>query len=468
MVAATKVKRANILTALIASLGGLVFGYDSGAMSGALLFLKKAFHLTVFQREAMTSIVIIGAMVGSLFTGYLADRFGRRTALLLAASGAILFALGTGFSPNYALFLLFRFLVGVMVGMIVIAAPMYISESSRTRSRGGASSTFQLAVAIGLSASYWGDFFYAKSGNWHGMFGIAAIPAFIFGLLVLFLPDTPRWYFMRGMHAKGEAALGRLYDDSELRGEVTRITTELESTKTLDTGSYRDLLKPGVRVALGFGILFTVFQQFGGINTVTYYSPTVFKLAGFGTSDSILITAATGIITVLATVLGISMVDRVGRRRLIFISLSGMGLAMFLLGLAFQIGPRTSGMSVVTIGSVVLYHVSFSSGMGLMGWVLIPEIFSNRLRARGQSVTRLTNWIANFVVTISFLSVVQAAGAAKTFWIFTAIIIVAFLFMLKMVPETKNRPLESIEKYWEDGRKWTDDTVSMAVEGSKL
>lgn len=460
-------RRVQISTALIASLGGLVFGYDSGAMSGALLFLKTAFHLTPFGREAMVSVIIIGAMAGSLIARQLADGVGRRTTLLIASAGAAVFAVMAGFSPTYAVFILSRFLVGIAVGLIVVSAPMYISEASRTASRGGASATFQLAVAVGLTSSYWGDYFFSKSGDWHSMFMVAAIPAVLLFLLFLRLPDTPRWYFMHGLNTQAQAALARFNNADEVARETTRIQNELAATETLDHGSYRDLLNPKIRMAVVFGIGFSIFQQFSGINTVTYYSPTVFRFAGFPRSDSILITAVIGLITILATVLGIVLVDRWGRRPLMFSSLTGMGLAMFLLGLAFRIGPQSPGMAYLTIGSVTLYHIAFSFGMGLMGWVLLPEIFPTRLRARGQAVGRFANWVANFAVTISFLSVVAAVGAANTFWLFTAFIVAALVFIWRMAPETRNRPLETIEKYWENGMKW-DVTSSGNAESSDV
>lgn len=436
-------------------------------MSGALLYLKSAFHLTIFERESLVSMVILGAMAGSAVAGALADRWGRRAALVWASIGAGVFALLTGTAPSLPVFLIARFLVGVAVGIIVVAAPMYISEFSRAKSRGASSATFQLAVALGLTSSYWGDFFLSHSGNWHAMFAVAVIPAIVLWLLLLTMPDTPRWYFLKGRDAEGKRALARIWDsDEEVEAETRRIRTELAETASIARGSYADLLKPGIRLALLFGIGFSVLQQFSGINTVTYYSPTVFHLAGFPKTDSIFITAMIGLITLVATVVGISLIDRWGRRRLMFLSLSGMGIAMFALGLAFRLGPTLPGMAVLTVGSVVLYHVSFSCGMGLMGWVLLPEIFPNRLRARGQSVGRFANWIANFLVTISFLSIVHAVGGSYTFWIFTAVILVGILFIRRMAPETRGKPLETIEQYWFNGLKWP--TPDAGAVGSDL
>lgn len=207
-------------------------------------------------------------------------------------------------------------------------------------------------------------------------------------------------------------------------------------------------------MALLFAVGLSFFGQFTGINTVTYYSPTVFTYAGFGKSDAIFTTAAIGIITVLATVLGVSLVDRWGRRPLLFTSQGAMIVAMALLGYSFYVGPRLPGMAVLTVGSVVLFHVAFSMGMGLMGWVYVPEVFPNRVRAQGQSVARLVTYLSTFVITLFFLSVVHLLGAAGTFWIFSALTLLGVFFVARLAPETKGKPLETIEEYWMNGRKW--------------
>ena len=441
--------------ATIVALGALAVGYDQGAISGALLFLKHVYRLTVFEREAMVSIVIVGSFVGAMFSGRLCDTVGRRTVLLLASALSAVFAVATGLAPTYTAFMASRFLIGITIGMIVVAAPMYISEFSRTAMRGRTSATFQLAFAIGLAGSYWVDFVFAKSGNWRAMFIVGCVPAFILLLALLRMPDSPRWYFMKGRESEGETALRQVFPQEALRrAEVARIAGELQRTRDLRRASFADLLRPAIRLALLFAVGLSFFGQFTGINTVTYYSPTVFRYAGFARSDAIFTTAAIGIITVLATVLGISLVDRWGRRPLLLTSQLTIVAAMTLLGLSFYLGPRQPGMAVLTVGSVLLFHIAFSMGMGLMGWVYVPEVFPNRVRAQGQSVARLVTYLSTFVITLTFLSLVTALGAAGTFWIFAGVTLVGTGFVSWLAPETKNRPLEAVEAYWKNNRHW--------------
>ena len=441
--------------AAIVALGALAVGYDQGAMSGALLFLKHVYHLTVFERESMVSIVIVGSFAGAMFSGRLCDAVGRRTVLLLASALSAIFAVVTGLAPTYSTFMASRFLIGGTIGMIVVAAPMYISEFSRAAMRGRTSAAFQLAFAIGLAGSYWVDFFFSKSGNWRAMFIVGCVPALVLLVALLRMPDSPRWYFMKDRAAEGEAALRRVVpEDGPRRAEVARITGELQRTRDLRRAAFVDLLRPAVRMALLFAVGLSFFGQFTGINTVTYYSPTVFRHAGFARTDAIFITAAIGIITVLATVLGVSLVDRWGRRPLMLTSQLIIVAAMTLLGLSFYIGPRLPGMAVLTVGSVILFHIAFSMGMGLMGWVYVPEVFPNRVRAQGQSIARLVTYLSTFVITLTFLSLVAALGAAGTFWIFAGITLLGAIFVFWLAPETKNRPLETVETYWENNRHW--------------
>ncbi len=451
----TGARSSNGWLAAIVALGALAVGYDQGAMSGALLFLKHVYHLTVFERESMVSIVIVGSFAGAMFTGRLCDIAGRRTVLLLASALSCVFAVATGLAPTYVAFMVSRLLIGVTIGMIVVAAPMYISEFSRAAMRGRTSAAFQLAFAIGLAGSYWVDYFFAKSGDWRAMFIVGFVPAVILFATLLVLPDSPRWYFMKGRAAEGEAALRRVLPEDGLRqAEVARIDRELQRTREMRRATFGDLLRPAVRMALLFAVGLSFFGQFTGINTVTYYSPTVFRYAGFGRTDAIFTTAAIGIITVLATVLGVSLVDRWGRRPLMLTSQIAIVAAMTLLGLSFYLGPRLPGMAVLTVASVLLFHIAFSMGMGLMGWVYVPEVFPNRVRAQGQSVARLVTYLSTFTITVTFLTLVTTLGAAGTFWIFAAITLLGTFFVAALAPETKGRPLETIEEYWQNGRRW--------------
>lgn len=448
----------NTRVTAVGSLGGVVMGYDAGAISGALLFLHKAFGVTTVQKEYIVTSVLVGAMVGSLLASRLANTMGRKKTLLICGVLSSVFSLFTALSMNVAELEMSRLLTGVVIGVIAVTAPMYISELALARNRGRSSSTYQLGVALGLTASYWGDYLFSGTGDWRAMFAVCVVPSLfmVFGLLIV--PESPRWLYMRRADEQANRVLFDMYKNSEEVKEVENsIIAERERTGTDQRGTLRDLLQPGLRWALLFGVLLSIFEQLGGIKAVTYYSPTVFRLAGFTRSNAILVTAVIGIITIVATVIGIQLVDRWGRKPLLFVSLTGMGLSMGALGLSFWVPREIGFLGPLTFFCVMLYHISFSFGFGLMGWVYIPEIFPTRMRAKGQSISRLFNWIAGFTVSLTFLSIVGHIGPAGVFWIFTGIIALALLFVAFFAPETKERSLEQIYLYWMSGRTWPSE-----------
>lgn len=445
---------------IIAALGGLAYGYDTGAISGALLFLKTDFHLTSFQNEALASIASIGMMLGALGGGILADRFGRRTVLVFTTLTLMVFTILNGLSPSYNVFLISRFLVGFTIGIIITVTPVYISEFARAKIRGRLGGGFQLAVSIGLTISYWIDFLFVKTGNWHAMFIIGAIPCAILTVLLFGMPDSPRWYFIKGFEQKGREALARIYSEpEEVETATKRIQEELRSTRQISKGSYTALLKPGIRMALFFAIGLTIFQMLTGINTLTTYQPIIFTFAGYTKADAVFLTGVIGIITNLATIVGIILINSWGRRPLAFISTLGMAVAMAGIGLSFSLGQHIPHLGILTVGSVIVCHIAFAMGLGMMSWVWIPETFPNRTRSSAQSVAKFAGQFANFAVTGTFLSLTSTLGPGYTFWLFTALSLCALLFFFKFGPETRNKPLESIEGYWLNGQKWESALV---------
>ncbi len=457
----------NIRITTAGALGGLVMGYDSGAISGALLFLKKALHATTLQKELMVSSVVVGAMVGTLVAARLANSRGRKATLLIAGVMSALFSLATAMSANVQEFTLWRFLVGAAMGLIAVAGPMYISELSPASVRGRSSATFQLAFAIGLTASYWGDYAFAGAGNWRAMFALATIPAVLLLLGVTGMPESPRWLLMRDRVDRGSTVIADMYSNTAVSDRVqANIVEDLKRTQG-EKGALRELLRPGLRWALIFGVGLGIFQQFGGIKAVTYYSPTVFHMAGFTKADSIFITAVIGIVTIAATVAGVLLVDRMGRRPLLFMSLSGMAASMIGLGVAFALQGKSELAGVLTFTCVMIYHIFFSLGLGLMGWVFIPEIFPTRMRAKGQSVSRLFDWVAGLVVSFTFLSIVAFMGAAGVFFTFAGIIVLALIFVGWLAPETKGKTLEQIESYWVGGRRWNAEADGLFSDGDR-
>lgn len=436
--------------AFVGSLGGFVLGYDSGVISGALLFLRHIFALTALKKEVMVSSFLVGAMVGSFFAGRLADRYGRKPALITASLGSAFFSLWLGMAPNYITFLVARLAIGIAVGIIVVTGPMFTAEFSRAVFRGRASGSFQLAVALGLMSAYWGDYLLARVANWHAMFFLGVVPSLLLAMMMLLLSDTPRFYMLKGNESKAREALSHLYPTEErVSLEVRSIASEIEiGVKSKWQAGWRGLLAPGVRKAFWFGMIFSVFEQLTGIKSVTYYSPTIFVLAGFAKSSALLITAFIGIVTVLATVAGLFLVDHLGRRKLTLFSLFGMGVAMVVLAYAFLQPNKVGAVAVMLALAVMGYHVFYSLGMGLMGWVLVPEIFPNRIRARGQALAKTANWIAGFFVAMTFLSITQSLGPSATFGLFALIIASGFVYVYRYAPETKGKPLEEVEQFW--------------------
>jgi sugar porter (SP) family MFS transporter len=394
-------------------------------------------------------------MAGALGGGILADRFGRRTVLVFTTLTLMIFTIFNGLADSYNVFLISRFLVGFNIGIIITVTPVYISEFARTKVRGRLGGSFQLAVSIGLTVSYWIDFLFVKTGNWHAMFIIGAIPCAILTVLLFGMPDSPRWYFIKGLEQKGREALARIYSGPEEVEAATKlIQEELRSTSQISKGSYTDLLKPGIRMALFFAIGLTIFQMLTGINTLTTYQPIIFTFAGYTKANAVFMTGAIGIITNLATLAGIVLIDSWGRRPLAFISTLGMAVSMAGIGLSFFLGQHIPNLGILTVGSVIVCHIAFAMGLGMMSWVWIPEIFPNRTRSRAQSVAKFAGQFANFAVTGTFLSLMNALGPGYTFWLFAALSLCALLFLFKFGPETSHRPLESIEGYWLNGRKW--------------
>ncbi|GER91992.1 MFS transporter [Dictyobacter vulcani] len=438
----------------VAALGGLLFGYDTGVISGAQLFLVKTFSLNPQQQELAVSSVLIGAIIGAIVAGKINDALGRKRTLLLLAVIFTLGAILTAFSPNYELFIVFRAIVGLGIGAAASVVPVYISEMAPSQMRGKLVTFNQLAVTIGIAVSYWVDLAFAHAGmGWPPMFATAAIPGLMLFFGMLISPETPRWYAGKGRWDKAQDVLERIQG-----ADPATEMAEIRSSLSLDRrqGRLLDLFTPGVRMALLVGVGLAVFQQFVGINTVIYYAPTIFQAAGFASASSaILATSVVGVVNVLATIVALVLVDRTGRRVLLIIGTIGMILGLVLLGAIFAIGPSQAG--VLTLLALILYIIAFAISMGPVFWLMSAEIFPTNVRAAGASVCSFSNWVANFVVSVTFLSLIHAIGTSTTFWLYAVIGVIALIFCWRLVPETKGKTLEQIESYWNNGRRWLAD-----------
>ncbi len=447
----------SILIAAIAALGGLLFGYDTGVVSGAELFFTKDFHLSSGAEELAVSAVLIGAIVGAAFAGQLADAFGRRMTLIMLA---IVFAVGailTALAPNLVIFVTFRIVIGFGIGAAAVVAPMFIAEMAPPSIRGALVSFDQLAITIGILVAYLVDLAFAAAGmGWRPMFAVAVIPSALLAIGMLFLSDTPRWLASKGRWDEAQHALTRVIGSEAAERELRGIRRSLEKEKAIPwIVRVRELLRPGIRWALIVGVGLAILQQFVGINTVIYYAPTIFQIAGFKTaSTAILATTVVGVVNVLFTVVAIFLVDRLGRRALLLIGAAGMLITLTAIGIVFAIGPTKAAYFILVC--VLLYIVSFAISMGPVFWLMSSEIFPNRLRGTGASLSTVANWTANLLISITFLSLLHVAGNALTFWIYAFLALVTLAFVWFIVPETKGKSLEQIEAYWRHGRHWVE------------
>src|SRR5215212_7557798 len=436
-------RRFVYVVASVAALGGLLFGYDTGVISGALLFIGKDFQLTAFLEGFIVSSLLLGAVVGAGISGVLSDRLGRRTIILVAATIFAIGAVGAGLAPNVGTLIFFRFWLGLGVGSASALVPSYISGSAPTDVRGSLSSLFQLAITIGILVAYLVNAAFASAGTWRWPLGLAVFPALVLLIGMYFLPETPRWLVSKGREEEARRVLSRTRTEEEVESELKDIRrTEEEQA---EQAGYRELLAPWVRPMLVVGIGLAVFQQFVGINTVIYYAPTIIKSTGLADVASVLATVGIGVVNVLMTIVAIIVIDRVGRKPLLLVGLAGMVISLGIIGAAFLFSGLSGIVSWVTLAGLMLYIASFAVSFGPVLWVMLPEIFPLNARGTGTGVSALSNWGANFVVAQSFLPLVALIGKTTVFWILAGICIVAALFIHFLVPETKGRSLEQIE-----------------------
>jgi SP family galactose:H+ symporter-like MFS transporter len=434
------------LAAAISALGGLLFGYDTGVISGAILFIRKDFALSPTAVEFVVSCVLVGAVVGAIMGGMLADRFGRRRLIIATATLFVIAALGTAIAPTLPLLVAGRIAIGVAIGIASFTTPLYIAEISPVSLRGRLVSVNQLALTSGIVLAFLVDYALAANHAWRVMFGLAAIPAAVLGIGMIWLPESPRWLLSRQNPDAARLILQRIRQQRQVEDEMTAIQNGLKT----QSGGAADLLKPLIRPALIVGVALAMFQQITGINTVIYYAPTIFGYAGFASaSASILASVSVGVVNVLMTGVAVLLMDRVGRRPLLLISLAGMVMGLASLGLAFAL-PRLSGsLGWLAVASLMLFVGSFAIGLGPVFWLLISEIYPLKVRGLAMSLATVANWGTNLLVALTFLSLIHAVGKAMTFWLYALTGIGAWLFIWFLVPETKGKSLEEIEAHWQ-------------------
>ncbi len=440
-------KRFVYVAAGFAALGGLLFGYDTGVISGAVIFIRKDFALTTFPQELVVSMVLLGATVGAITGGRFADRLGRRLTLIVTSIVFIAGALICASAPSFAILVAGRVVVGLGIGLASTTVPVYISEVSPPEARGWQVSLFQLAITIGILAAYLVDYAFAKSEAWRWMLGLAAVPGAILGVAMLFLPESPRW-LAGHLHAESaRAVLVRIRGTQDVEAELRDILGSLAHAD--ERGTWLDLLHHSVRPALIVGIGLAIFQQVTGINTVIYYAPTIIQSAGLpSASSAILATAGIGVVNTLMTIVAMLLIDRVGRRPLLLTGIAGMILSLGVLGFVFRSGVQSAASVRVAVITLMAYVAFFAISLGPIFWLLIAEIFPLKIRGQAEGTAASMNWISNLVVSMTFLSLVELIGLAWAFWLYGLLAIAALAFCYYLVPETKGRSLEEIEASW--------------------
>ena len=453
--------------AIIAATGGLLFGFDTGVISGAIPFFQKDFGIDNGMVEQITSAGLLGAILGALFCGKLTDRLGRRKVIL---ASAVIFAVGavwSGIAADAWNLVLARLFLGVAIGVSSFAVPLYIAEISPTKVRGTLVSMFQLMVTIGVLVSYLSYLYFADESDmtcWRPMFYVGVIPACILLIGMFFMPETPRWLMSQGRHDESIRILNRIEGEAQAKISFRQMQEEIKRSEAEKSG-WRELLQPWLRTPLIICIGIMFFQQFVGINTVIYYSPKIFLMAGFdGTVAAIWASVGVGLVNVIFTVVSVYFVDRLGRRKLYFIGLSGIVVSLLLLGLCFvyvnQLGDSVKWVAILLIFCYVAF---FAISIGPLGWLIISEIFPLKLRGLGASLGSLSVWLFNSIVSFTFFKIVKAltipgkeiltegedlGNPAGAFWFYGGIAFLALIWGYFYVPETKGVSLEQIECFW--------------------
>ncbi len=432
-----------IAITVVAAIGGLIFGFDTAIVAGATRYMKEQFSLNSLQEGWAVSVVLIGCMFGAGLAGPVSDRVGRRRLMLISAVLFFVSAIGCAVPRTITEFVLFRFVGGLGIGSAAVLSPLYIAEVSPARIRGALVSVNQMAIVTGILLAYFINWVFAGAGpaNWRYMYATGAIPSVFFFLLLLRVPESPRWLVKRGREEEATRVLSRV-DTAEA---AVREIRDIKETLALETGSFGELSRPGFRRPLFIAIVLAVFQQTTGINAILYYAPRIFESAGFGRMSAIGQSTIIGFTNMLFTVVAIVLADRVGRRPLLLVATSGMGVALVLLGAAFkfQFLPQSALLFVI-----ILYIAFFSSAMGPLVWVVMAEIFPIRMRGAAMGIATLILWLADFAVTLTFPVISDKLNASAAFWLYAVMCVLDLVFMVFYLPETKGKSLEEIERHW--------------------
>ncbi|MFH1195105.1 MAG: sugar porter family MFS transporter [bacterium] len=446
-----------LMLAIVAALGGFLFGFDTAVISGTVGFVKDKFQLDALAEGWFVGIALIGCILGVIIAGFLSDAFGRKPVLLLSAVLFSVSAVGCALSNSYMALVIYRLVGGLGIGVASIISPLYISEISIARIRGTMVTLYQLAITIGILAAYISNYAiltyssgsdYSNGSIWHwimvneiwrGMFGAGVIPAILFFIFLLFVPESPRYLISKGKEKKAHAIVARISGETNAQAEIKEILQSFETK----SGSFKDLFSPGIFKALLIGISLAMFSQFSGINAIIYYGIKILQEAGLGSGDAFWGQITIGIVNTLFTFVAIFTIDKFGRKPLLIWGVSGAVLGLIGIGILFAFNITSSAL---LLGFILFYIACFAFSFGPVVWVILSEIYPTRIRGRAMAVATLSLWFSVWLVGQFTPWLLESIKAEGTFWLFAVTCVPAIFVTLKFVPETKNKHLEEIEK----------------------
>lgn len=430
---------------IFGALADLLFGYDSGVMGVALLFIKKQMSLTPLMQGWVVSLLLVGAMFGVAFAGMLADKFGRRRIILVTAITFAIGAVGAALAPDVYTILASRFIMGLGVGAASVVVTIYLSEMAPTDKRGILTSLNQLMVTLGILISYIIDYSLAPFEAWRWMLGFALIPSIIVFIGIFFQPETPRWLVKNGFEDKAHEVLNRLVGKQAAKQELSNIKHFIESEKI---NKQTKVFTPKIRLMIVVAAFIAMFPQIMGTNSIIYYAPTILTKIGFGGSAATLANVAIGTINFIMTLVAMRLIDKVGRKPMLLVGSIGMGLGMLVLGIVFHLSDANpSAISgIIALIAMLVFIGSFATTWGTIARILISELLPLKFRGSLMGYVLVLNWGFNFLISLIFPIVLSGFGASVMFFIFMIITVIAFFFVLFLVPETKQRSLEEIEQ----------------------
>ena len=453
-----------IFLSVVAALGDFLFGYDTAVISGTIAQVTQLFQLDTLQQGWYVGCALVGSIVGVLFAGILSDKLGRKLTMVISAVLFSTSALGCALSADFTQLVIYRIIGGVGIGVVSIVSPLYISEVAVAQYRGRLVSLYQLAVTVGFLGAYLVNYqllAWAESGTqlsvdwlnkvfitevWRGMLGMETLPAILFFIIIFFIPESPRWLIVRGKELKAVNILEKIYNS------ITEAKSQLKETKSVLTSETRSewslLMKPGIFKAVIIGVCIAILGQFMGVNAVLYYGPSIFENAGLSGGDSLFYQVLVGLVNTLTTVLALVIIDKVGRKKLVYYGVSGMVVSLILIGLYFLFGDSLGVSSLFLLIFFLFYVFCCAVSICAVVFVLLSEMYPTKVRGLAMSIAGFALWIGTYLIGQLTPWMLQNLTPAGTFFLFALMCVPYMLIVWKLVPETTGKSLEEIERYW--------------------